>query len=69
MATTTQAIPSAKRIDYAATLDSRSKAVILVGVLLGLLLAALDQTIVSTAMPRIVSELQGIELLAWVTTS
>jgi EmrB/QacA subfamily drug resistance transporter len=69
MATTTQAIPSAKRIDYAATLDARSKAVILVGVLLGLLLAALDQTIVSTAMPRIVSELQGIELLAWVTTS
>jgi EmrB/QacA subfamily drug resistance transporter len=69
MATTTQAISAQRRIDYAATLSGRSKAIILVGVLLGLLLAALDQTIVATAMPRIVSELQGIDLLAWVTTA
>ena len=33
------------------------------------LLSALDQTIVSTAMPRIISELHGLELYAWVTTS
>lgn len=33
------------------------------------LLSALDQTIVSTAMPTIVSELQGLDLYAWVTTS
>ena len=33
-----------------------------------LLLSALDQTIVSTAMPRIVAELKGLELYAWVTT-
>jgi len=39
------------------------------GVLLGLFLAALDQTIVSTAMPRIVGELRGAEYYAWVTTS
>ncbi len=69
MATTTQSLPTPQRIDYASTLDGRSKAVILVGVLLGLLLAALDQTIVSTAMPRIVAELQGLDLLSWVTTS
>jgi hypothetical protein len=69
MATTSQTIPAQTRIDYAATLDGRSKAVILVGVLLGLLLAALDQTIVSTAMPRIVADLQGIDLLAWVSTA
>ncbi len=57
------------RIDYAATLDQRSKLVILAGVLLSLFLASLDQTIVSTALPRIVADLQGIELLAWVSTS
>jgi EmrB/QacA subfamily drug resistance transporter len=59
----------AARIDYAATLDQRSKMVILVGVLLSLFLSSLDQTIVSTALPRIVADLRGIELLAWVSTS
>ncbi|MGH2796146.1 MAG: hypothetical protein ACRDM0_00375 [Thermoleophilaceae bacterium] len=38
-------------------------------VMTGLLLAALDQTIVGTAMPRIVSELRGLELYAWVITA
>ncbi|MEI7769949.1 MAG: MDR family MFS transporter [Chloroflexales bacterium] len=57
------------RIDYAATLDQRSKMLILVGVLLSLFLSSLDQTIVSTALPRIVADLKGIELLAWVSTS
>ncbi len=33
------------------------------------LLSALDQTIVSTAMPTIVSELEGLDLYPWVTTS
>ncbi|MEU8467518.1 MDR family MFS transporter [Streptomyces sp. NPDC029006] len=37
--------------------------------LLGLLLAALDQTIVSTALPTIVSELGGLEHLSWVVTA
>lgn len=67
MAATTTA-PGA-RIDYAATLDQRSKMVILAGVLLSLFLSSLDQTIVSTALPRIVADLRGIELLAWVSTS
>lgn len=39
-----------------------------IGVMLGLLLAALDQTIVGTAMPRIVAELKGLDYYAWVTT-
>ncbi|MFE2880921.1 DHA2 family efflux MFS transporter permease subunit [Streptomyces roseus] len=37
--------------------------------LLGLLIAALDQTIVSTALPTIVSELGGMEHLSWVVTA
>jgi EmrB/QacA subfamily drug resistance transporter len=40
-----------------------------VGVMLSLLLAALDQTIVGTAMPRIVAELNGLDYYAWVTTA
>jgi len=33
------------------------------------LLSALDQTVVSTAMPRIIAELNGLTLYAWVTTA
>ncbi|HLJ90986.1 MAG TPA: MDR family MFS transporter [Candidatus Angelobacter sp.] len=41
----------------------------LVGLLLALLLAAVDQTIVGTAMPRIISELNGFDRYPWVTTA
>src|SRR5215469_10747383 len=37
--------------------------------MLALLLAALDQTIVSTALPTIVSDLGGLEHLSWVVTA
>jgi EmrB/QacA subfamily drug resistance transporter len=40
-----------------------------IGVAMALLLAALDQTVVGVAMPRIVSELHGLGLYAWVTTA
>jgi EmrB/QacA subfamily drug resistance transporter len=39
------------------------------GLQLTLLLAALDQTIVTTAMPRIVAELNGFSAYAWTTTA
>jgi EmrB/QacA subfamily drug resistance transporter len=39
------------------------------GLMVTLLLAALDQTIVGTAMPRIIAELQGFDHYAWVTTA
>ena len=39
------------------------------GLLLAMLLAALDATIVATALPTIVSDLGGLERLAWVVTS
>jgi EmrB/QacA subfamily drug resistance transporter len=41
----------------------------LAGVMIVFLLSALDQTIVATAMPVIISQLHGLELYAWVTTS
>ncbi|MFI8516771.1 DHA2 family efflux MFS transporter permease subunit [Streptomyces sp. NPDC085481] len=50
--------------------QSRRTVVIAIGaLLLGMLLAALDQTIVSTALPTIVSELGGMEHLSWVVTA
>ena len=39
------------------------------GLMVALLLAALDQTIVATALPRVVSELGGITQYAWVFTA
>src|SRR4029077_15710846 len=39
------------------------------GLLLTLLLAALDQTIVGTAMPRIIANLNGFDRYPWVTTA
>jgi EmrB/QacA subfamily drug resistance transporter len=43
--------------------------VVLVGVMAGMLLFALDQGIVGTALPRIVSELGGLDKLSWVVTA
>jgi EmrB/QacA subfamily drug resistance transporter len=42
--------------------------VTLAAVMISLFLSALDQTVVSTAMPRVVAELKGLELYPWVTT-
>ncbi len=39
------------------------------GVLLVMLLASLDQTIVATAMPRIIAEFNGLDRYTWVTTA
>lgn len=43
--------------------------VIYLAILMALFLAALDQTIVSTALPRMVEDLQGIDRYAWVATA
>jgi EmrB/QacA subfamily drug resistance transporter len=45
------------------------KALAMLGAMLAMLLAALDQTIVSTALPTIVKELGGLEHLSWVFTA
>ncbi len=51
------------------TLPRSRLIVTVIGVLLGLLLAALDQTIVATALPRVVSDLGGFDRFAWVFTA
>src|SRR6188508_1402716 len=55
--------------DPALPLTHRQVLVVFSGLLLALFMAALDQTIVSTALPTIVSELGGLEKLSWVVTA
>jgi EmrB/QacA subfamily drug resistance transporter len=47
----------------------REVMIVLPGLLLALILAMLDQTVVSTALPRIVGQLGGVTHLSWVVTS
>jgi len=55
--------------DQPPVLDARRRNVVFVTIMLGMLLAALDQTIVGTALPTIVSDLGGAEHMSWVVTS
>jgi len=54
--------------DPALGLDRRAKIEILFAILLALFLGALDQTIVGTALPKIVTELGGNDYYTWVVT-
>ncbi|HEV3379367.1 MAG TPA: MDR family MFS transporter, partial [Trebonia sp.] len=60
METETQAMPG---------LGKRSVLLIIGALMCGMLLAALDQTIVSTALPTIVGDLKGGSHIAWVITA
>ncbi|WP_460629432.1 MDR family MFS transporter [Intrasporangium mesophilum] len=50
-------------------LDRRRMNLVFITIMTGMLLAALDQTIVSTALPTIVGDLGGADHLSWVVTS
>jgi EmrB/QacA subfamily drug resistance transporter len=52
-----------------APVSDQDRMVIYLAILMALFLAALDQTIVSTALPRMVEDLRGIDRYAWVATS
>ncbi len=49
--------------------DNRTRLIIMFSVMSGLFLSALDQTIVATALPKIVESFGGIHLLSWVVSS
>ena len=51
-----------------AAVDPRVRIQIFFAVLLGLFLAALDQTVVGTALPRIVTDLHGNDIYTWAFT-
>jgi EmrB/QacA subfamily drug resistance transporter len=64
------AVASAQEPQALSATLSRGRLVsVLIGVMLGMLLAALDQTIVGTALPRIVASLGGLQHYAWVATA
>lgn len=45
-----------------------ARRITMIALMIVLLLSALDQTVVSTAMPRVVAQLKGLNLYAWVST-
>jgi EmrB/QacA subfamily drug resistance transporter len=51
------------------SITKRQLRLVFAGLMLGMFLAALDQTIVSTALPTIVGDLGGLNHLSWVVTS
>ncbi len=62
-------MPAQAPDEQAPELTHRQILTILLGLMLGMLLAALDQTIVSTATPTIVGDLNGLSHIAWLTTA
>lgn len=65
-----QSASSAPPADDAPTyLSHRQIQIVLIGLMAGMFLAALDQSIVATALPRIVSDLGGLDHLSWVVTA
>ncbi len=74
MSQTTAADRGARRRDAAAPdadggFSHRQIVTILVGLMVAMFLAALDQTVVSTAIRTIADDLQGYDLQAWATTA
>ncbi|HZU79280.1 MAG TPA: MFS transporter, partial [Acidimicrobiales bacterium] len=68
----TATIPSVARTPEAPqprALSHKQVMLVFSGLMLGMLLAALDQTIVATALPTIVASLHGEEHLSWVVTA
>lgn len=50
-------------------ITDQEKRITIAAIMFVFLLSALDQTIVSTAMPRIISELHGLEMYSWTATA
>ena len=65
----TAANPSVEHDRAPIELPHRERIEILIAVLLGIFLAALDQTIVGTALPVIVTDLKGNDVYTWAFTS
>jgi len=62
-------VDTARSAATPAALSPRQIYTVLGALMLGMLLAALDQTIVSTSLPTIVGDLGGLNQLSWVVTS
>ncbi len=60
---------TANRTEYAAGLSKRRIVLTTAAAIAGMFLAALDSTIVATAMPTVIADLHGIDHYAWVFTA
>ncbi|MFJ7494189.1 MDR family MFS transporter [Streptomyces sp. NPDC097727] len=69
MTTASETAPAAQSAAAPPVLDPRRRNIVFATIVLGLLLAALDQTIVGTALPTIVSDLGGAAHMSWVVTA
>ncbi|OEJ24116.1 MFS transporter [Streptomyces agglomeratus] len=65
----TAPVPARAAASAPPVLDRRQRNIVFGTIMLGMLLAALDQTIVGTALPTIVAELGGAEHMSWVVTA
>ncbi len=64
-----EAAPKYPSLEEHVELDHGQIMVIVTALMLAMLLAALDQTIVSTALPKIASDLHGLSKYSWVATA
>ncbi|MFE4692395.1 MDR family MFS transporter [Streptomyces sp. NPDC056749] len=69
MTTASETSSAAQSAAAPPVLDPRRRNIVFATIVLGILLAALDQTIVGTALPTIVSDLGGAEHMSWVVTA
>ncbi|WP_326673611.1 MDR family MFS transporter [Streptomyces sp. NBC_01257] len=69
MTTASETAPAAQSAAAPPLLDPRRRNIVFATIVLGILLAALDQTIVGTALPTIVSDLGGAAHMSWVVTA
>ncbi|MEU1126541.1 MDR family MFS transporter [Streptomyces sp. NPDC005899] len=69
MTTASETAPAPQGATAPPVLDPRRRNIVFATIVLGILLAALDQTIVGTALPTIVSDLGGAEHMSWVVTA
>ena len=68
MSTTHPTTPPTTHTPAFTGLDTQGK-LVFVGLMLGMFVASLSQTIVGPAMPRIVAELGGVEHYSWIATA
>ncbi|WP_329041943.1 MFS transporter [Streptomyces sp. NBC_00178] len=69
MTTASERAPAAQSAAAPPVLDPGRRNIVFATIVLGILLAALDQTIVGTALPTIVSDLGGGDHVSWVVTA
>ncbi len=67
--TVTAPPPQAPPQDAEPRLSPRRVRLVFLGLMLALLLAALEQMIVATALPKIVGELHGLDRMSWAITA